>query len=126
MFWSTITDTAYLRLLPLRFLRFLFLFIVVIILFPFLRGTLLRFLSLLLIAQLLGGGWDVLLSYVTRLPGSLELLFILVTEVIETIELLRALKGSFGILDDLGSDAPPVTPRTIFWNVRSPDRNKAP
>ena len=58
------------------------------------------------------------------LPGNLELLFIFIIELVETVEVLRVLKGLLDILDDLGSDATPVTPRTVFRNIRLRNRSR--
>jgi hypothetical protein len=67
----------------------------------------------------LGSRRNVLLSYMANLPGSLELLLILFLEVLETIEVFCALEGFLDVLNDLGSDATPMTPRTAIGIVRS-------
>ena len=53
------------------------------------------------------------------LPGGLELLLILALKIFETVEVIGIIKGFLGILEDLGSDATPVTPRTAVEEVRS-------
>jgi len=65
---------------------------------------------------------NVLLSYVTDLPGSLEFPLILFTEILKTVEIFGILRAFLDIFDDLGSDAAPMTPCTVVGSVRSWDR----
>ena len=53
------------------------------------------------------------------IPGSLELLLILFIELLETVELFNILKAFLDIFDDLGSDAAPMTPRTVVGGISS-------
>jgi len=73
----------------------------------------------LLTIFLLGSRRNVLLSYVTDLPGSLEFLLILFTEILETVEIFGILIAFLDIFNDLGGDAAPMTPRTVVGSVRS-------
>ena len=54
----------------------------------------------------------------TDLPGGIKLLLILVFEIIKTIKVLCALEGFLDILDNLGSDATPMTPGAVVGTVR--------
>jgi hypothetical protein len=53
----------------------------------------------------------------TCLPGGFEFLLILFIKVVETIKVFCAIKGFLGILNELGSDATPMTPRTIVGTL---------
>jgi len=55
----------------------------------------------------------------TDLPGSLELLLILFTEILEAIKIFSILKAFLDVFDDLGSDAAPMTPRTVVGSIGS-------
>ena len=71
---------------------------------------------------LLGSRRDVLLSYMADLPGSLELLLILFIEVLKTVEFFDILQAVLRVFDYLGSDAAPMTPRTVVRGVSSWNR----
>jgi len=59
----------------------------------------------------------------TDLPGSPELVLILFAKLLETVEVFRTLKGFLDVLDDLGSDATPMTPRAVVGSVRSSNKH---
>lgn len=102
---------GYLGLPSSRLFRFFLLFIIVIGRFlPLSRGTLLRLLFLIIVVRLLGSRRDILLSYMSHLPGGLELLLIFVFKLVETVKVLRAFEGFLDIFNYLGSDAAPMTP----------------
>ena len=89
-------------------------------LFLLFRGKFLLLLSLVVICALLHGSRrNILLSNMADLPGGLELLLILFPKVNETAEVTGIFKGFLDILEDLGSDATPMTPRTVVREVRS-------
>ena len=106
----------YLGLLSPRLLRLLFLFLLLSLFLP-LGSALLWFFFLLLIVSLLGRRGNVLLSYMTGLPGNLEFFFVFIVKVIETVEFVWSLEAFLDILDDFGSDATPMTPRTVVGTL---------
>lgn len=110
-------NARYLGFPPSCLLGFLLFFSIVFGLFLPLRGTLLGLLFLVIIVRLLGSRRNVILSYMADLPGSIEFFFIHIIKLVETIEVLCALEGLLDILDDLGSDATPMTPRAVVGTL---------
>ena len=53
----------------------------------------------------------------TGLPGNLEFFFVFIVKVIETVEFVWSLEAFLDILDDFGSDATPMTPRTVVGTL---------